>query len=452
MGFEATFDVLIRGTSDATFATNCAEMESEFSKRRQLLLVQMNSQTVGTYNPADGTNTGLNSYARIDKVGTPGADTDRSRLYTVTVGCELPATDTSGRRDSSLTVEYDPAQGRTVTIAGTWTALTTLNATAQYAAQIAAFCTSALSALLPAGTFELVSQRTERDDQDKTLKFSRVFREIYIAQPSGALDNASIVEPKLMFARSKDQPGDSGGGKVKRLEAIHGRFECWLDKTVSTDLATLYTGTILPYMKSELASRFQPVQFAIVSERPSFTPYTNQFAVEIEFACSIDPTDVIESALTSMIIENSGVVLTGAWSGGLFDKYVDQGHGTKRRIGKRIVRVLGTLGPKSRLGGGGTVEGIDGDLKWIGDGGAGGHGSGAGLQPSGGGESAKSGWILIDSESSATPKWIGQPNGDQIAVTDLVDQTVEEWVDKPSGGGGTGLQPGPGGSVGGIAR
>lgn len=459
-GFEITLDVLIRGTSDSTFAANCAEMESEFSKRRLLLLVQVGSSTVQTFNPAAGTNTGLNSYARIDKVGTPGADTDRSRLYTVTLGCELPATDTSGRRDSSLTVKYDPARGRTVTISGVWTALTTLEATAQYAAQISAFCTSALSGLLPAGTFELFDEETKRDDQDKTLTFSRVFREIYIAQPGGSLDNASIVEAKLMWARSIDAPGDSGGGNVKRLEGVHARFECWLDKTVSTDLATLYTGTILPYIKAQLAERFRPTQFAILSERPSYIPYTNQFTVEIEFTCAIGATDVIESVITQKFSSENGHVFTGAWTGDPDAHWVNKGHRVRLRTSMRAVRVLGTIGPQERLGeSGGSLWGVafsgGGEIAREGPWGGGGNGT---LQPDGFFDSltqagrdraaggSESGWILISNESSAIPKWIGQPNGDQIAVTDIMETTVERYVSKPkaSGGGGAG---GGGGTI-----
>lgn len=436
--FELTFDVLIRGTSDATFAANCAEMESEFSKRRQLLKMEWGSSTERTLNPTAAVNTGLNTYARIDKAGTPGADTDRSRLYTVTVGGELPSTDTSGRRDSSLTVTYDPAQGRTVTIKGVWTALTTVEGTAQYAAQIAAFCSSALGALLPLGTFELTAQETERDDQDKVVRFSRTFREMFVAQPGGSLDNASIVAPVLSITRSIEAPGDSGGGGVKRMETITCHFECWLDKTLSTDLATLWTGTIRPYLTEQVRSRFSPTYLAILNERPNYIPYTNQFTADVVYWAAIDPTDVIESLITSKISEEGGMVFTGIWNGNLFAKYADQGFATRRRFGIRAVRVLGVLKPKQRIGGsGGTVFGVafvnpDGSAA-LGTLQPGGAVPAGGLGDGGGGQA--SGWILIANDSAATVRTFGQSGGDQITVTDLVEQTIEEWVESPGSGG-----------------
>lgn len=447
--FAVTFDVLVRGTSDATFATNCAELESEFAKRRQLILLQVGSSTIQTFNPSDTVNTGLNSYARIEKVGTPGADTDRSRLYTVTLGCELPATDASGRRDINIIVEYDPAKRRTVTFQGVWTAVTTLNATAKYAAEIDAYCTSALAALLPSGTFERIGERTERDDQDKVIRFTRQFREIIVAQPSGSLDNANIVEPTLAFARSIDAPGDSGGGGVKRLETITARFECFLDKTASTDLATLYTGTIRPYILSELASRFSPTQFAAISEQPTYSPYTNVVSVTVVFTCAIDATDVIESTTSRRIVEKGGKVMTGAWVGKLFAKYVDQGHAQRLRLGIRAVRVLGAIHPKERVGAGeGTVFGVG-----FFDPGSGRTEPGTGVPggPTGGGlgNPSGNGWHLIDNDSMATTKTIGQPGEDQITVTDLVETTVEEWVEPPEGGGGPdfGVDIGGGGEL-----
>lgn len=441
--WELTCDVLVRGTSDSTFAANCAEMESEFSKRRLSILFEVGSSTVHTFNPSGSVNTGLNSYARIDKAGTPGADTVRSRLYTITVGCELPATDTSGRRDATITVEYDPAERRMVTINGTWTAVTTSNATAQYAAQIEAYCTSTLGALLPSATFERVAQQTRRDDQDKVLTFSRTYSEVIRNQSVGTLDNASIKAPTLAFARSIDQPGDSGGGGVKRLETITAQFSCWLDKTASLDVQALYTDTVRPFIVSEFESAFSPSQYAILSESPTHIPFTNQLTVTVAFAAAIDPTDVIESVVTNRIVEASEVRLTGAWVGKLFAKYVDHGIGTRRRFGIRAVRVLGSIKPIQRVGGeGGTVFGVNfvnpngglaagtleagGPVPEGGIVGGGRPGINGWVDANGGGR-----WVLIDNDSAATPKWLGQPGGEQIAVTDMMDMTVEEWVVDP---------------------
>lgn len=440
--WQVTLDVLIRATSDATLATNCAEIESEFSKRRQAIVFKVGSSTIHTFNPAGTANTGLNSWATCQKNGTPGADTDRSRLYTVSVGCELPATDTSGRRDSRLVVDYDPAQRRTVTITGEWTAVTTNDATAQYAAQIATFCSSALGALLPAGTFELVAQKTDRDDQDKVLTFTRTYREMFVAQPGGSLDNAQIVEPTIGFTRDIPAPGDSGAGSVKRLETITCRFDCYLDKTASTDVPALYTNTVRPYILTQFTTLFSPIQWGIIAEQRTHEPYSNRLSVMITFQAAINTTNVVEIAATSRIVEDAGVVMTGIWNGGIFAKYADQGIGTRRRFGIVVSRVLGTSKPNQRVGGGGgTVFGVGFRNP---DGTQAGGTYRPGEQVS---QGADRGWILVANDSSATPKWIGQAGGDQLLVTDYVEQTIEEYVDDPGGARGwSGLTPGPGGS------
>lgn len=434
--FEVELEVVIRGTSDATFAAACAEMESEFSKRRQAILFEVGSSTIHSFNPASGTNTGLNSYARIAKPGTPGGDTDRSRVYVITVGCELPSTDTAGRRDATLVVDYDPAQRRTVTISGVWTAVTTLNATAQYAAQIASYCSSALGALLPAGTFELVSQRTNADDQDKTLQFQRVYREVGHVTGDTILSDANIVEASIGFTRDRTQPGDSGGGGVKRLETITAAFSCYLDKTQSVDLDALYTGTIRPYVKAQFEAQFAPSSYGIVTERPHFVKYANQLNVEITFQAAINATDVVESIATQRIVESSGVVLTGAWTGGIFDKYADQGIGVRRRLGLRTVMVLGVVGPKTRVGTGGTVFGVGFFDPATGQPEPGTYAPGDAVGVGLGG----SGWKLIDNDSAATTRYVGQVGEEQLALTTIVEQTVEEYVDAPGGSGVAGAQ------------
>lgn len=458
--WEATFDVLIRGTSDSTFATACSDLESEFSKRRQLILFQVGSSTIHTFNPADGTNTGLNSYARIEKVGTQGADTDRSRLYTVTVGCELPATADSGRRDSPYTIDYLPTRQRVVTFSGTWTASGSNSALAQYQASSAARFSSVLTAIDSGATFEKVSERLDVDDQNKVLRFVTIYKEEIDEQPGAAsVDSTSIVDPMLTFARDAQQPGDSGGGRVKRLETFAVRFTCAIDKTVTQDADTLWRNTIKPYVTSQFTTQFRPTSYALVNVRYVLSLYTNAFEADLLIQAAIDATDVIESLITSRIVEEGGKVFTGAWTGGLFDKYVDQGFATRRRFGIRAVRVLGSVGPKQRIGkegggifgvsfsGGGSVDPsgrVESDPVF-----GGGSPAGSGL-PGGQGGGGGSGWHLIANDSAATVKWIGETDGERFAVTDLVETTVEEWAREP---GASSLAPGqvgfqgPGGGI-----
>jgi hypothetical protein len=447
--WSLTLDVFFRGTSDADFATNVAEMESEFTKRRQRILWEVGTETLHDLNPA--TYSGLNTYAQINKPGTPGADTDRSRMVSITVGGGKPAGDADGRLNVDMRVDYSPARQKTVTFTGEWTADVddALAARAQYEAKIAAYCSSALSGAFSGVTFEAVpSETVTSDDQDAKVTFSRVYKEIVVNQPSGSPDFANIVEPSLSLSRSIEHPGDSGGGNVRRLTTISATFSCWLDMENSTDLESLYTTTVLPFIDQAMQDRYSPSQWARVLEQPRVIPYTNMLEVNVTYQAAIDATDVIESTETVRIAEGTGVILTPAWTGGIFDKYVDQGHATKRRFSIQSVRVLGTLQPQGQQQdsgpgfaqfqnpGGGDAFGAFGNVPGFGQfqNPGGGNAFGAFGVIGGGGR-----WVLIDEESSATPKWLGLPGGDQIAVTDMVNQKVEEWVtEPPAGGGGAG--------------
>lgn len=397
--FEVTCDVLIRGTTDAGFAAACAEMESEFSKRRLDFAWKVGTETIegGSHSG----NTGFNGYARIDKVGTRGADTDRSRLYTITVGCELPSTDTDGRRDSSVVVEYDPSQRRTVTISGVWTAVAGTAATANYLARIDAYCSSVLGGLTPSATFESVNGkgRMERDDQDKVVRFTRVYREILANQSTATLDNTGIVDPVVTFQRLIDQPGDSG--TVRRVNTIAAHFEAQIDKTVTLDLKALYEGTVRPFILAEFVAGYRPSDYGVVSEAIVLARYTNTLSVDLTIRALIDATELLESVEATKIVEDPGIVLTGAWTGKLYDKYVDQGHATRLKFEIRALKLRGRHRPVQR------VNGITRDGPWV----------------------------LKANESQATVKTIGQPGGPQYDETDIIEQLVWEYVTTPSEGG-----------------
>lgn len=453
------FQVSIRGTSDATFAANCAEMESEFSKRRQRIQFKIGTETFIDWNPTAGAsgNTGFDQTASCEKVGTEGADTGRSRLYTCTLTAVLPNTDTTGRRNMSVSVEYTPSRLKLVTIEGSFTAVTTADATAQYAAQIAAIVTSVLSAV--GGTYDTnpIHEKTERNDQDKVIEFVRVYREKVFNQSAGGLNHAAVVEDSLNFRRIKSQPGDSRKG-IKRLEDIVVTYGCSVDRNSVTgvdSLESLYDDTVRPHIISTFeASPYSPSQYAVINEEKIVDPVQNVIGAALVFRAVIDAQDVIESVERRRIVEDPEVVLTGAWTGKSFAKYVDYGIGTRRRFSIRAIRKLGTHFPIQRIAGAnGEMYGED-----FGSGGSGGGGvkiagpgggkiAGPGDQvPGGAGRPGAGGagggrWVLIGNDSEANVQTAGQPDGSQFTYTDLIESYVEEWVVEPGRGSGSPITP-----------
>lgn len=446
-----SFQVSVRGTSDATFAANCAEMESEFTKRRQRILFQIGASTFLDWNPSG--NTGFDQVATCEKAGTEGADSGRSRLYDVTLTAALPATDENGRRDMRVSVEWTASRIKIVTIEGTFTALTGNDATDQYESQIAALCASVLSGI--GGTYDSlpINEKTDRNDQDKVIEFVRVYRQKIFNQSAGSLNNAAIVEDSLTFRRAINQPGDSRAN-IKRLEDILVSYACSVDRNQTTDLTALYDDTIRPFLVSTFESEYSPSQKDVVSEEKIIDPVANTIGAAIVFRAAIDTQTTIMSMEKRKIIEDPETVLTGVWSGKFFTKYVDQGIGTRRRLSIRAVRKLGVHYPIMRVGGasgemfgddfgtsgagdgGGAVDGPGGAVAGPGDAVGGGAGRPGGGAPGGGGAGGGR-WVMVSpgNQSEAMVSTEGVPGEEQITYTDLVESYVEEWVVEPDGGG-----------------
>lgn len=461
------FQICVQEATDAAFKTSCAAVEAAFQQRNvraRLVMTGATTETNPDWNPATGS--GFNTIATCVAAGTPGGDTRYSRIYDIMIRAELPVAADSGLLDVSVAVSWDSSYIRTVVIRGVYRAdpgPPILDATAQFSAKIEAACSSILTAVSASASFERIGQTTDRDRVDKNLAFTRTYLELIANQSSALLDHPSIVKHTIAVERVWMQPGDTGAG-VKRLEEFSVKFGCSVNREVTTDVDALFNGTILPYMKAVFVAHAAPKQYGITAQTYAMLPQQNALQAEIRILAAINPTDVIESAISTRLVEHAGIEYTGALTGGIFDKYVDQGVGRRLRFTKRVQRILGSLSPKSRIGGGGTFEGVS-----FGNGGVGtespapGAGPGnddgsggsinAGLQPSGGGGAKPSGWNVIDNDSGTTNRTIGQPGGPQFAVCDLEEEVVEEYNDAPPAGGGgggglnIGLSANPGGAV-----
>lgn len=460
------FSIIVQEQTDDDFQASCEAVETAFQQRNVRLRMVMTGTTTETWPDFDpATGTGFNSSAVCSVAGTPGADTRHSRRYDVTIAIELPSPDATGLLDLAVVVEHDTSYMRTVTIRGIYRAGNSGDtATEMYDAGIEALCASITAGISDTATFERWSNVTERDRTDSSLTFTRVYRELKKNQTIAELDSTAIVQHVIGIQRLQPQPGDSGTG-IRRLEEFSIRFSCAVNVNVTTNLSALYVGTIRLYMKNLFVSQWSPRQFGIVTELVDYDPVNNRITAEMRILAAVDPSDVIESAMTQRIVENSGMIKTGVWGEGIFSAHVDQGFGSRKRFAIRVVRILGAASPRKRVGGEeGSFWGVSFGNGAVGTDNGGGGGGGppgpqginAGLQPSGGSGLVEDGWNIIDNDSATTSKTFGQPGEDQVTVTDLVEQVVEDWVVKPQGGGGgggglsIGLTPGPGGSTGGA--
>lgn len=401
-GEVLSFRVLVSAATDSAFVTACQALEDAYRARRVNMTWKhgpTGSQVTARTWSHSG-NTGFNTTAECRKSGTKGADSNRSRLYDVTLRCEFPADDASGRRDSSMSVDFLPSRQRVVRFAGVWTCLTSGSARSTYNANAPGFFSSALTGLDSGASFEKTAELVQEDDQNKVITFTCEFTEILEQQSSGTLDNANIVRSTVAYTRTTSRPGDSLA-ETARLEGFVVTFDCWVNKENTTDLATVYESTAKPHLLARLRAQFPIGTLAIIDEQRALLKAENRISATLQIMAHVGGSQLVESTETSGYDEAGGTVFTNAWANGIYKKWRDLGHGTRLRVVERLLVKIGEHDVQPRING----------AEWEGP------------------------WALMRWTPRRTIVRMGQSDS-QIVVTRI--QTMEAWEysEEPSTGGG----------------
>lgn len=459
--FRVSFQVVVQNDTASTFKSNCATLEAAFRTPRQDLTIEMEGQTFVSYSHSG--NTGFLSEPGIVNAGDTAADTGRSRLYDVSVAVQLPAdlTGQSGRADSTVTLDYDAARRRRITIAGRYTALGGNSASDQYEASIGSYASSILSSLGSGGTFDLIREDEVPDDADKNCAFVREYQEVLYAPTSGGLSHASIRGATTVYSRRRPAPGDSPDKAVKRLEEVTVAFSCSVDNDVSTSLESLYGDSVRPYVLSQAATLFGASATAVVDESRTFDKSANTISAVLDLRMVIGGGVLIEYSRAVAVEDEKGVLLQPAWDGASrYAKRKFAGIGRRVRTTTSIERALGVWslsGDGGSFVGGGAPGGAGGGAGAKGGKGKGakaatqqkpGAAAGAGQQAapaaSPGGVGAEpiggQGWELMRTRRAVRALRLGI-DGATIDATDCETVIEEEWHTEPGGGGGPVVTP-----------
>jgi hypothetical protein len=339
------FDFVIQKASESDFAAEVAAAEAAFRTPRQLLSIVQGGETL--YSFSHSGNTGFNSRPKIIKAEDI-VDTGRSRRYTVSIEFDMPADtySTEGRRDSAVQIQFDRARIRTVTIGGTYTALTSNAAYAQYLSAIDTYTSTVLTAL--GGTYELQQEDDEYDDQNKLMTFSRVFKELIYDQVGGTLDDPAIVDQTLMVTRGRMEPGDSR--QSRRWTEVSLDYRASIDKTVTTDLNSKYDSDIRPWLIQNITDVFGEGAGALVEESPQFDGPNNVITCRMKM---LTPRGrVLESNLTVGIRDDQGKILAPFWDGDIGISYYEyQGPRKILRTVNEFTKVVGTVIAQAKVPG-----------------------------------------------------------------------------------------------------
>lgn len=342
-----TFEVVVQNDDRTTFLTSEAALVTAYSTPDQSLVVVLGASTRHSFVP--GSNTGFNARPTLRKLGGP-EDTANSAKYECTVAVELPASlsGRAGRRSSTVNVAVGPSGRRSLTVSGTYTALSSNSARAQFEAAVDTYCNGVLSGLT--GTWRLVgTPSSEADDQNKVIRFSRTYEEIKLARLATHLTaNASIVFPRLLIRRTRSSGEFSQDiGSAQPLIELSADYEASVLFSETTDLSQLYEQVIRPYVVSE-AERVAGGTVVVTSETPTFDPHENRVSATLTLMA--DPgSEFFLSRTTVNESIDKGLIFKPVYDGNPYSRDKYRGHAswvrtlTRTTVGRGSLIVAGRV-------------------------------------------------------------------------------------------------------------
>lgn len=329
--FAVTFEVVVSHATRSTFLTAEATLRTAYTTRDQTLTVTLGSTNRHNYVP--GSNTGFLARPSLQKIGGK-QDTANSARYRCTVSVRLPfsLSGRSGRRNGNVLVDETPSGRKRVAISGEYTALSSNSAREQYEEAIATWQTTVLADL---GTvFDLATNTYDYDEQDKVLRFRRVLVESLINQAVGTTDVASLRDPKLIIRRQQIALQAAPGMSVRPPVTLLVQYDTWVDEAVTTDLPSLYTGTIRPFILSEVYAIAGSGGAAVVRDEPSFDRTDNRISVSMDVQVDQGGQFYQARVVISDRIAH-GIVLVPVWSEDPYDRDAYQGPATHVKVVRR---------------------------------------------------------------------------------------------------------------------
>lgn len=349
--FSIEFEVGVRNATRGTFLTAEAALIAAFRTPDGDLDVELGGTDRHSFTHAG--NTGFNARATCLKVPDAMA-TANGAHYRCHVVVQLPADKSgrAGRQTSSIAVDATPAGKRTVTIEGSYTALAGNSATAQYAAAATTYCDGVITAL--GGTFNVMTPAGYGyDDQNKVLRFKRVYQEVFYRESASTTDVPALKGTSLVITRSTPSHDSAPGFNARPLEQVTATYFSFVDATVSVDLKTTYETVVRPFLLSEIASVAGGTTI-VISESPTYDRTENTIRAVLQ--CAVDlGGSFLTARLEAQDAIDNGNTLVPVWSG---DPYARDLYKTPARHRKTVTRIT-----VAKVSGEGGSAGVDARFK-----------------------------------------------------------------------------------------
>lgn len=446
--FRLVFDVVVVASSFADLQSSSEDLETDFRKRLfngERVQIDLDGNSF-SYVAGESV---LRVRSAIQKSGNAETDRGYSRAYTVSIEGEMPADDSrdDGLRDIEVHTDYDASRRKTVTMRGTYTATEGGTALENYTNNADDVAQNYLDVIDSDATWELATESSslDRENDGSTpaphlCNWTRQYVQLIADQSRGQTDDTQIKDHRVTFTDLHQYPGDSRED-AHRLHRVAASYDCAVDIDETTDLESVYENKIKDHLRQLFRDNYQPTAFGIEDERIAFDHTGNRVSITAQFVFQPSGAeDIAEVAQSVAYREARQIDYTPVHGGDELAMVADVGFAVVERVWSRTVVVIGEDTPKKRISDKATagpagkftdeIGGEDGpdsrDTTKIVD----------------------DGWNVISSTSQVTPRWIGDPNGDeQLRVTVLSETVVERFHKKPSSRTGTGGGPTtPGGS------
>lgn len=336
-----SFEVIVLSSSVSAFHTARTALVNAYTTPDQALELEVGGADRWAFTQAG--NTGFNAQPSIEELDGVES-TDRSARFRCSVTMGRPATLTGkdGRQSSSVSVAEDAAGYRTVTIAGTYTALSGNGARAQYAASIDTYV-AAVKLALSVSEWDLVgTPSADTDDNDKVLVFSRTYAEVRREQGVGVTNVDGLINPQLRI-RQRDTATNATTelGQSEPLRTLTVTYAATVHKDTSTNVPEFYESTIRPKIIEELEA-LGGGGVIVQSEDVDYGLTGNDVAVDM--VVQVDSGSGLYAA--RIVVEDftiSGEVRYPIWNGDPYSRDVYDGLGLwTRTVTKTVLRRVGT--------------------------------------------------------------------------------------------------------------
>ena len=318
-GVEFTLVCSAAASADLITAEN--HLKGQLGVPNQDFAVTLGTSRVA-FSPDD--NTGLLTRGSWRKVGAK-TDTAQSSEWVCRVTLQKPANYDSrkGRREAEIEFDIDASERKIARFTGVYTAVPSpaTGALAQYVSEIDDFCDAFLVAYGDAVTkWNLIRDNPKYDDENKVLRFERVYELINAGEAQGVVNHAALCLQQLSVIRSSfgDRRATDYADETSPFDFIRIGYRANVKISETTDLQALYDGTIRPHLLGQVNDTL-----IISREDVNLDKANNVVVANISGRAS--KSGVIESEVSETVAIDEGLILLPAYDGNPFSRWRYQG-------------------------------------------------------------------------------------------------------------------------------